>query len=37
MPDRIVAGTWAIGAVMTQGDVVIERAVAEHLESPWTS
>ncbi|WRL62695.1 hypothetical protein U6N30_22565 [Blastococcus brunescens] len=31
MPDRIVAGTWAIGAVMTRGDVVIERAVAEHL------
>ena len=31
MPDRIVAGTWAIGAVMTQGDVVIERAVADHL------
>jgi UDP-N-acetylglucosamine 1-carboxyvinyltransferase len=29
--DRIVAGTWAIGAVMTQGDVVIERAVADHL------
>jgi UDP-N-acetylglucosamine 1-carboxyvinyltransferase len=29
--DRIVAGTWAIGAVMTRGDVVIERAVAEHL------
>jgi UDP-N-acetylglucosamine 1-carboxyvinyltransferase len=31
VPDRIVAGTWAIGAVMTRGDVVIERAVAEHL------
>src|SRR3712207_8526039 len=29
--DRIVAGTWAIGAVMTRGDVVIERAVPEHL------
>ena len=28
VPDRIVAGTWAIGAVMTRGDVVIERAVA---------
>ena len=25
VPDRIVAGTWAIGAVMTRGDVVIER------------
>jgi UDP-N-acetylglucosamine 1-carboxyvinyltransferase len=31
VPDRIVAGTWAIGAVMTRGDVVIERAVADHL------
>src|SRR3712207_6711334 len=29
--DRIVSGTWAIGAVMTRGDVVIERAVPEHL------
>ncbi|MGY1811991.1 UDP-N-acetylglucosamine 1-carboxyvinyltransferase [Blastococcus sp. SYSU D00820] len=29
--DRIVAGTWAIGAVMTRGDVFIERAVADHL------
>jgi len=31
VPDRIVAGTWAIGAVMTRGDVVIERAIPEHL------
>ncbi|TFV50499.1 UDP-N-acetylglucosamine 1-carboxyvinyltransferase [Blastococcus sp. TF02A-35] len=31
VPDRIVAGTWAIGAVMTRGDVVVERGVAEHL------
>jgi UDP-N-acetylglucosamine 1-carboxyvinyltransferase len=31
VPDRIVAGTWAIGAVMTRGDVVIERAIADHL------
>src|SRR5687767_4018178 len=31
VPDRIVAGTWAIGAVLTQGDVVIERGVAAHL------
>jgi UDP-N-acetylglucosamine 1-carboxyvinyltransferase len=31
VPDRIVAGTWAIGSVMTRGDVVIERAVADHL------
>ena len=34
VPDRIVAGTWAIGAVMTRGDVVVERAVAEHLTVP---
>jgi UDP-N-acetylglucosamine 1-carboxyvinyltransferase len=31
VPDRVVAGTWAVGAVMTQGDVFIERAVAAHL------
>jgi UDP-N-acetylglucosamine 1-carboxyvinyltransferase len=31
VPDRIVAGTWAIGAVMTQGDVVVERGVPDHL------
>jgi UDP-N-acetylglucosamine 1-carboxyvinyltransferase len=31
VPDRIVAGTWAMGAVMTRGDVVIERAVPDHL------
>jgi UDP-N-acetylglucosamine 1-carboxyvinyltransferase len=31
VPDRIVSGTWAIGAVMTRGDVVIERATAGHL------
>ncbi|SNR92170.1 UDP-N-acetylglucosamine 1-carboxyvinyltransferase [Geodermatophilus saharensis] len=34
VPDRIVAGTWAIGAVMTRGDVVVERAVADHLAVP---
>src|SRR5687767_10095620 len=34
VPDRIVAGTWAIGTVMTRGDVVIERAVADHLTVP---
>ena len=32
VPDRIVAGTWAIGAVMTQGDVTIKNANAAHLE-----
>ena len=30
--DRIVAGTWAIAAVMTQGDVYIHNANADHLE-----
>jgi len=34
VPDRIVAGTWAIGAVMTQGDIVIERAIADHMTVP---
>jgi UDP-N-acetylglucosamine 1-carboxyvinyltransferase len=32
VPDRIVAGTFAIGAVMTQGDVTVRNARAEHLE-----
>jgi UDP-N-acetylglucosamine 1-carboxyvinyltransferase len=30
--DRIVAGTWAMAAVATRGDVVIHGAHAEHLE-----
>ncbi|MCX6458950.1 MAG: UDP-N-acetylglucosamine 1-carboxyvinyltransferase [Actinobacteria bacterium] len=30
--DRIVAGTWAVGAVMTQGDVTVRNAVASHLD-----
>lgn len=30
--DRIVVGTWAIAAVMTQGDIRIRNANAEHLE-----
>ena len=30
--DRIVAGTWAIGAAMTRGDVTVRNAVAEHLD-----
>lgn len=32
VPDRIVAGTWAIGAVMTRGDVRVRDARADHLE-----
>lgn len=31
VPDRIVAGTWAIGAVMTRGDVTIHDADPGHL------
>ncbi|WP_307874717.1 UDP-N-acetylglucosamine 1-carboxyvinyltransferase [Frankia nepalensis] len=31
VPDRIVAGTYAIGAVMTEGDVMIRHGRAEHL------
>jgi UDP-N-acetylglucosamine 1-carboxyvinyltransferase len=31
MPDRIVAGTWAIAAAMTNGDVHIERFPLDHL------
>jgi UDP-N-acetylglucosamine 1-carboxyvinyltransferase len=32
VPDRVVAGTWAFGAVATRGDVTIRNAVAVHLE-----
>ena len=32
VPDRIVAGTWAVAAVMTQGDITIERGNPKHLE-----
>jgi UDP-N-acetylglucosamine 1-carboxyvinyltransferase len=31
VPDRVVAGTWAFGAVATQGDVTIRNAQAGHL------
>ena len=30
--DRIVAGTWAMAATMTQGDVTVHNADAAHLE-----
>jgi UDP-N-acetylglucosamine 1-carboxyvinyltransferase len=30
--DRIIAGTWAFAAAMTQGDITIHGAVAEHME-----
>lgn len=32
VPDRIVAGTYAIAAVVTRGDVTVRGAVADHLE-----
>ncbi|MHB1165577.1 MAG: UDP-N-acetylglucosamine 1-carboxyvinyltransferase [Candidatus Nanopelagicales bacterium] len=31
VPDRIAAGTWAVAAVMTRGDVTVRQARAEHL------
>jgi UDP-N-acetylglucosamine 1-carboxyvinyltransferase len=34
VPDRIVAGTFAIGAVMTRGDVTVRGARADHLQLP---
>ncbi len=34
VPDRIVAGTWAVAATMTRGDVTVLGARPEHLEMP---
>ncbi len=34
VPDRIVAGTWAVAATMTRGDVFIRGGRVEHLEMP---
>jgi UDP-N-acetylglucosamine 1-carboxyvinyltransferase len=34
VPDRIVVGSWAIGAVMTRGDVFVQGGRPEHLEVP---
>ena len=34
LPDRIVAGTWAFAAAITQGDILIKNAKPEHLELP---
>ena len=31
IPDRIVAGTWAVAAAMTRGDVTVRHAHADHL------
>ena len=32
VPDRLVAGTWAVAAGMTRGDVTVHRGRADHLE-----
>ncbi len=32
LPDRIVAGTWAVGAALTQGDVLVRGGRADHLD-----
>lgn len=34
VPDRIVAGTWAAAATMTQGDVFIRDAIATQMDLP---
>lgn len=34
VPDRVIAGTWAIAAAMTRGDIEIRNASAEHLAIP---
>jgi UDP-N-acetylglucosamine 1-carboxyvinyltransferase len=34
VPDRIVAGTWAVAACMTRGDVLVRGARADHLSVP---
>lgn len=34
VPDRVVAGTWAYGAVATLGDVTVRNAEPRHLEIP---
>ena len=34
IPDRIISGTWAFAAVMTQGDITIHGARAQDLELP---
>src|SRR5207249_2849313 len=32
LPDRIVAGTWAVAACMTRGDVLVRGGRADHLD-----
>ena len=33
LPDRIVAGTWAVAACLTQGDITVRGGRADHLEN----
>ncbi|MCU1593912.1 MAG: murA [Frankiales bacterium] len=33
LPDRIVAGTWAVAACLTRGDVLVRGGRADHLEN----
>jgi len=32
VPDRVVSGTWAVAAAMTQGDITVRKATASHLD-----
>jgi UDP-N-acetylglucosamine 1-carboxyvinyltransferase len=34
LPDRIITGTWAFAAAITQGDITIKGGRADHLEIP---
>jgi UDP-N-acetylglucosamine 1-carboxyvinyltransferase len=34
VPDRIVAGTWAVAAAMTKGDIKINNVIVQHLSMP---
>ena len=34
IPDRIITGTWAFAAAITQGDILIKNAKPEHLKLP---
>jgi UDP-N-acetylglucosamine 1-carboxyvinyltransferase len=34
LPDRIVAGTWAVAACLTRGDVLVRGGRTDHLEVP---
>jgi UDP-N-acetylglucosamine 1-carboxyvinyltransferase len=34
IPDRIVAGTWAVAAAITQGDVIVRNSRPQHIDLP---